>query len=43
MWFLNSGLDGKSERRVIAWILFFVTMPIWGVVLLIILATIFGG
>jgi hypothetical protein len=40
MYFLNSGLDKKSERQVIKWFLFFVTMPIWGVVLLLILATI---
>ncbi len=43
MWFLNSGLDKKSERRVIGWFLFFATLPVTGIVALLILATIFGG
>ncbi len=40
MWFLNSGLDKKSERQVIKWVIFFTTMPVWGIVVLVILATI---
>jgi len=40
MFFLNVGLDKKAERQVIKWVIFFATMPIWGIALLVILATI---
>ncbi|MDX9915858.1 MAG: hypothetical protein RBS49_08190 [Sphaerochaeta sp.] len=41
MFFLKSGLDKKSERQVIRWFVFFATLPITGIVVLVILATIF--
>jgi hypothetical protein len=40
MFFLKSGLDEKSERQVIKWFVFFATLPITGIVVLITLATI---